>query len=113
MTPSNQVKQSLDGEYVYIREWNPLLLAVFYGHLHIVKYFCEVLKVHLRITLAMSKGGEYALLFSLAVALANPKNTDIFKYLWDKYEFIWDFKCFKQALLMIISHERKDLLVFL
>ena len=61
----------------------------------------------------MSKGGEYALLFPLAVALANSGNSEIFKYLWDKFDFIWDFKCFKQALLMIISYERIDLLKFL
>ena len=31
----------------------------------------------------MSKGGDYALLFPLAVALENPDRVNIFMYLWE------------------------------
>lgn len=33
----------------------------------------------------MPKGGNNALLFALTVALIKPENTDIFKYLWNKF----------------------------
>ena len=70
--------------YNHIDEWNPLLLAIFFNHKHIVQYFCEVVKVNLRATLPMSKGGSHALLFALAVTIAKEdKNSDIFHYLWE------------------------------
>jgi hypothetical protein len=53
------------------------------------------MKVHLRTTLAMSKGGDYSLLFALACGLIKEQNMEIFKYLWDKFDFIWDYKCLK------------------
>jgi hypothetical protein len=87
-----------------MREWNPLLLAIYYGHLNIVQYFSEVLRVHLRTTLAMSKGGDNALLFALAVAIVKPETTHIFEYLWERYNFVWDYKCLKGALLMAINY---------
>jgi len=65
------------GKYKYITEWNPLLLAIFYNHMHIVKYFCEVVKVNLRATLAMSKGGDHPLIFALAVAIVKKETTEI------------------------------------
>ena len=107
------LKTTQGDEYSYVDEWNPLLLAIFYNHMHIVRYFCEVVKVHLRYTLSMSKGGEHSLLFTLAVGLIKKECLDIFKYLWETYDFIWDCKCLKQALLMIIFHNRADLLVFM
>lgn len=70
-------------EYNYIKEWNPLLIAIYYGHMHVIKYYCEVARVHLRTTLSMSKGGDYALLFPLAVCLENPERENIFIYLWE------------------------------
>jgi hypothetical protein len=39
----------------------------------------------------MSKGGENALLFALAVALVHPTRKDIFKYLWDNFDYVWDY----------------------
>jgi len=65
-------------DYKYISEWNPLLLAVYYNHMHIVRYFCEIVKINLRSTLAMSKGGEHPLIFALAAAIVKPQCTDIF-----------------------------------
>ena len=81
--------------------------------MHIVRYFCEVVKVNLRSSLAMSKGGEHPLLFALAVAIVKHETTEIFQYLWNTFEYVWDYKCLKQALLIAISHGRIDLLNFL
>ena len=61
----------------------------------------------------MPHGGEYAMLFSLAVGLVHHDRIDSFKYLWDKYDYVWDFKCFKQALILSIIYENKELMVFL
>lgn len=75
-TPKGDVSQ-------YIREWNPLLLTIYYGHLHIVKYYCEILRVHMKASLEMSKGGGFGLLFPLAVCLEIPERVTIFNYLWE------------------------------
>jgi hypothetical protein len=86
---------SSDGQYKYITEWNPLLLAIFYNHMHIVRYFCEVVKVNLRSTLAMSKGGEHPLIFALAGSIVKQETTEIFQYVWNKFDYVWDYKCLK------------------
>lgn len=64
-------------------------------------------------TLAMAKGGDFALLFPLAVCLVKPETTHIFKYLWDKFIYVWDFKCLKEAFCLILKFQRKDLLTFI
>lgn len=46
--------------------------------MHIVRYFCEIIKVNLRSTLAMSKGGEHPLIFALAVAIVKEEATEVF-----------------------------------
>ena len=102
--------------YHYIAEWNPLLLAIYYNHMHIVKYFCEVVKVNLRSTLAMSKGGDHPLIFALASAIVRSESvlaTEIFQYLYNKFDFVWDYKCLKQILVIVITYDRIDLLLFL
>jgi hypothetical protein len=61
----------------------------------------------------MPRGGHNAILFALAVAIIKPENTNIFKYLWDKFSWIWDYKALKESLMLILDHLRKDLLIFL
>eukprot|EP00347_Sterkiella_histriomuscorum_P021260 403334633 len=61
--------------YKYIHEWNPLLLAIYFNHMHIVRYFCEIVKVNLRSTLSMSKGGDHPLIYNLLLFLLKSKTT--------------------------------------
>jgi hypothetical protein len=86
---------------------------MFYNKEVVVKYFCEIMKINLRSTLTMPKGGDHALLFALAVGLVKNENIDIFKYLWEMYDYVWEFKSLKQALLMIIEYNRIDQMQFI
>jgi hypothetical protein len=61
----------------------------------------------------MSKGGSHPLLFPLAVAVRDPATTEIFEYLWNRFDYVWDYKHLQQALLMVINCERIDLLLFI
>jgi hypothetical protein len=36
-----------------LKEWNPLQIAVFFDHLKIVKYYCEIMKINVRASLKM------------------------------------------------------------
>lgn len=51
--------------------------------MHIVRYFCEIVKVNLRSTLSMSKAKEHPLIYALAASIVKEETTEIFKYLWN------------------------------
>ena len=109
--------------YKHQLEWNPMLLAILKGHLHIVKYLSAKLKVHLRSTIAISKckrtdNEKHAppLLFCLLCCLMDPNNSDkeqIFKHLWTSFDFVWDYECLLNALLMLLTFHRSDLVDFM
>lgn len=100
-----------------------MLLAILKGHLHIVKYLSTKLKVHLRSTIAISKvqrpDNEIhppPLLFCLLCCLMHPNNKnkeEIFKHLWANFDFVWDYACLLNALLMLLTFHRSDLLDFM
>jgi len=78
-----------------------------------VRYFCEVLQVNLRATLKLSKGGEMGMLFPLSVGLEDESKIDIFKYLWETYSYLWDYRCLKEATKIAIQTKDRNLLSFI
>lgn len=88
-----------------------------------VKYLSQKLKVHLRSTIAISKckradKEKHAppLLFCLLSCLMDPKHSNkeqIFCHLWSDFDFVWDYECLLNALLLVLSFRRSDLLDFL
>ncbi len=50
---SYQFNSENSGDEEILKEWNPLQVAIFYGHMKIVKYYCDTVKVNLNVCLKM------------------------------------------------------------
>jgi hypothetical protein len=74
---------------------------------------CEDLSLNLTTTLAIPNSGFNDLLFSIAVAIKKPETTRIFRYLWDKFPYIWEYHHLQTSIELSFQFNRRDLLVFL
>lgn len=50
---SHQFNSENSGDEDILKEWNPLLIAIFYGHIKVVKYYCDKVKVNMIACLRM------------------------------------------------------------
>lgn len=100
-----------------------MLLCIYKRQIEIFEFLVFDLGVHLRSSIAISKcnGGSKELnappiLFCLVCALLNPEekiSQNMFKELWGKHDYIWDYSCLKNALIMIVIFRRDDLFDFI
>jgi hypothetical protein len=100
-----------------------MLLSIFNSKIEIFDYLTFDLGIHMKSSIAISKcnGGpkeESAapILFCLVCALIEPDNKvaqNIFKELWSKHDYLWDYHCLKNALLMTIIFRRDNLFDFI
>lgn len=87
-----------------LKEWNPLLLAIFYENLKIVIYFCESMKINIKAALRQPglKANQNQPLITFVVNCflgSDNKDARILFYLWEKQGHLFT----KEDLQLIVN----------